>query len=545
MTRLKITIYVSSAVLALLMLSSDSPIFAPSQILTHFQHNQSYPYLAARNGHSPASWFLYQRDREPQWLKLAAQQGHREAAFLWYQKDPKQRRIWLNHAADLGHAEAIKTQIEGVIAQKQWRRAQELVAEKRSWLQTHSETNKALQQSLNAFQSIIELALQPDVSNEAFVVTHPEQPMAIDYQCRMRIQVLVADTEFRSRAEAFERAVADSPLQALPICFNPVQVERKLKSLCDQDRQGRIECSLKKLASLTIVSQPNVAYTHLIAIVDEGGANTRGGLMYLDAGDNEQVFLHELAHWFGFVDEYEIGHQQQQQLCKMDQPGPLGLNLFVTPKSMSLTQAEALAGRALFPANTCRGSQYQAYKFSAERSFMEFLQTPISTLYTALLLNNIRWPNVVPAAMNFAHVYRDDYQRYTAYLKLAAASGYQGAITEFSQHLVTEGKYLIAKQWLEFGAEQGGINSQLLLGHAYLEGSWLPRDLAESAMWYKKAAQQNDGFGLYFYGKCHEMGWGCIQSHELAYQYYQASAELGNPLAKRKLGEHKLDSQQK
>lgn len=474
-------------------------------------------------------------------MAMPSQQGNSEAAFLWYQREPEQRSVWLNFAAELGHGEAIKAQIERFIEQKQWSQAQDVVAKKLTVLKANATTEASLLQSLTHFQSVIALALEPEVASEGVTVSNPEQPQTIDYQCRMRIQILVESADYQPQAQAFQQAFAESPLQALPICFNPIQVENKLMSICKQDRQGRIECSLNKLARLTVVSRPKQTYTHLVAVVANGGANTRGGLMYLDADDSEAVFLHELAHWLGLVDEYEIAHQQQQQLCKVEQPGPLGLNLFVAPNSMPLAEAEALAGRSLFPANTCRGSGYQAYKYSAERSFMQFLQAPISRFYAELLLDNIRWPNVVPAAMNFAHGYRDNYELYLAHLKRAAASGYQGAITDFSQHLVAEGKYLVAKQWLEFGAELGGVNSQLLLGHAYLEGSWLPRDLAESAMWYKKAAEQNDGFGLYFYGKCHELGWGCIQDQALAYQYYQASAKLGNKLAKRKLGEHNLD----
>ena len=163
------------------------------------------------------------------------------------------------------------------------------------------------------------------------------------------------------------------------------------------------------------------------------------------------------------------------------------------------------------------------------------LKESISPFYQSLLLDSINYSRVVPAAMNFAHAYKDNYELYLSYIKDAASSGYQGAITEYSQHLVEQGSYLEAKNLLEFGAENGGINSQLLLGHAYLEGSWLPRDLSESALWYKKAAEQNDGYGLYFYGKCLEMGWGCIQSQEQAYEYYRRSAKVGNKLAKQKL----------
>ena len=349
------------------------------------------------------------------------------------------------------------------------------------------------------------------------------------------MQPYILKEEFNIQLKSYEQTFASSLMQDLPVCFNQAIHLPELQSICQQDRQGRIDCDLKKLAMVSHQTDQQQSFSHILVMVDEGEANTRGGLMFLDKADNSMVFLHELGHWFGFVDEYRIGHTQQRQLCQVDDYGFLGVNLFVTRKGISKQKAEQHANRKLFKADTCNGSEYQAYKFSPEPSFMLYLKESISPFYQSLLLDSINYSRVVPAAMNFAHAYKDNYELYLSYIKDAASSGYQGAITEFSQHLVEQGSYLEAKNLLEFGAENGGINSQLLLGHAYLEGSWLPRDLSESALWYKKAAEQNDGYGLYFYGKCLEMGWGCIQSQEQAYEYYRRSAKVGNKLAKQKL----------
>ncbi len=516
------------------LLQADSIQFSYDQVVSHFKQNQSYIYLASHLGYADASLLLYQRTNSPQWLKLSAQQGNPEAAFLWYKTKPFQHQVWLDSAANNGYVPAVIEQIEVLIAQQQMRAAERLITKRKdqSNIEWHGELDTFVE-----LESMVDLALLPseEIELESNLIEQ-NTDLLIDYQCRMKVQPVVAYSSLRTKVDEFRQALDDSLLTKLPICMNSAIELPELQTICGQDRHGRAECDLKKLSTLSQIQKPKDSYSHILLVLDKGEANTRGGLMYLDKQDSQEVFIHELAHWLGLVDEYRIGSVQQRQLCNVKDHGYLGRNLFVTRADMSKEQAQQLAGRELYPAATCQGSNFKAYKFAQAPSFMQYLQQPISPFYLALIQDELDWSEVVPVAMNFAHIYQDQYDIYLSYIKRAAATGYQGAITEFSQHLVEQGSYLEAKNLLEFGAEHGGVNSLLLLGHAYLEGRWLPRDLAESALWYKKAAEQNDGYGLYFYGKCLEMGWGCIQSAEQAFSYYQKSAQLGNKLAQKKLG---------
>lgn len=519
--------------LLLLFLRADSIFLSSESVNYHFQQAQSYIYQAAKFDNSVASMLLFERTNDANWLQLAAKQGDKKAAFLWYQQNPSAHQVWLEYSANNGYAPAVLLQINELIRQEQWLQAQQKLQQYKGLSEFLTEQN---QSSVASLEQVIELALLPSEQVLPELIDSNESNTRLDYQCRVKIQPYVASANLAKKVSKFEQAFADSALHQLPLCFNKTQLLPELKSICQQDRQGRIDCDIKKLAMVSHrAQQPEQNFSHILVVVEQGEANTRGGLMFLDQEDSTSVFLHELGHWFGFVDEYQIGTEQQKQLCQVDDYGFLGLNLFVTRTGISQQQAEKYANRKLYQADTCNGSGFQAYKFSQQPSFMQYLQASISPFYFSLLSEQINWSRIVPAAMNFAHVYKDNYDLYLSYLKDAASSGYQGAITEFSHHLVEQGSYLEAKNLLEFGAEHGGINSQLLLGHAYLEGSWLPRDLTESALWYKKAAEQNDGYGLYFYGKCLEMGWGCIQSQEQAYEYYRRSAQQGNKLAKRKL----------
>lgn len=530
---LHISLKLALSSLLILFLQADSIQLSATEVQKHFRTNHSYLYLAANYGDSLASKQLYQQTGDTSWLHMAAKQGDVESAYLWYLQNESKHKVWLDFAADSGYSKAVLKQLELLVDAKKWLAVQTLIEQRKG---QNNIVLTELQDSFDEVQELVTLALKPAQEiTQVHAATKQVNNLSVDYNCRIKVQPFVAKSNLVAQVTEFEQALADSAMSNLPICFNEPSTLPQLQSICKKDRLARIDCDLKKLAGLPEVIEPEQSYTHILVLVEQGEANTRGGLMFMDKSDTSDVFIHELAHWFGLVDEYKIGRLQQQQLCKVDKYGFLGLNLFVTTKDMTKVQAEKLANRKLYPAATCDGSPYKAYKFNKEPSFMQYLEKPVSNFYVTMIKEHINWSNVVPAAMNFAHVYKPNYDLYLSYIKQAAGNGYQGAITEFSQHLVEQGSYLEAKNWLEFGAEHGGTNSKLLLGHAYLEGSWLPRDLAESALWYKKAAEQNDGYGLYFYGKCLEMGWGCIQSKERAFEYYQKAAQRGNKLAKRKL----------
>ena len=514
------------------MLCSDSVILSTQQVNHHFLTSKAFPYLAARYGNAKASKFLYQQSNEVRWLKLAAKQGDVEAAFDWYLLSPEQRKVWLDFAVRHNNHEAILEQLALFVKAKEWPQAQSF--SKRYNAQQQTNWSRIAQEKFQQLVHLTEVALTPPELFESPVNLVSSQPQ-LNPNCKMQVQVFVAATALLNNAKRFEQSLSDNGLGSLPICFNQPTVVAEVSSVCNRDRLGRLECDIKKLAVLTENQVSQNGFTHLIVVLEQGEANTRGGLMFLDKNDNEQVFVHELSHWLGFVDEYQIGRQQQQELCKTDNFSTLGLNLFITNKNMSKEQAQKAAGRQLYPAKTCEGSQVTAYKYFETASFMEYLQQPISDTYRQLLLSKLKWGRVVPVSMNFASAYHLYPQQYLRYINQAADHGYHGAMERLAQSYIDKGKYLQALNWLEKGAEQGNANSQLMLGHAYIEGAWIPRDLKLSARFYKQAADQNDGYGLYFYAKCLEMGWGCIQSQQLAHDYYQRSAQLGNPLALQKV----------
>lgn len=373
------------------------------------------------------------------------------------------------------------------------------------------------------------------------------QPIAGDNspQCTFKVKWLVPDQAIQLHAQKLTDQLQQSFFSELGFCFQSPEVLPATQTHCQLDQLSRIDCDLRALGQKLQLKEH---FTQLVIMLEQGGANTRGGIMYLDSHDSLQVVQHEISHWLGYVDEYKIAWDQQRSLCAGSGANWIGKNIFVTQAGWSQAQVDKVAGKTVYPTNTCRGTDRQAYKLFSGASFLEFLDRDISPEYKQHMAEHIEPNLTVPAAMNLALANRVEdheilsnqakdelHQAYLFWLKQAANRNYPPAMRMWSQQLVQNNKLVEAYRQLSGAAAMGDPTAQVLLGHSYLEGSWLPRDLRESAHWYDKAAQQADPFGLYFYGKCFEMGWGCIQSKNKAIELYQKAAGLGSDLASRRL----------
>ena len=74
------------------------------------------------------------------------------------------------------------------------------------------------------------------------------------------------------------------------------------------------------------------------------------------------------------------------------------------------------------------------------------------------------------------------------------------------------------------------------IGDIYMNGIGVEQNYVEGAEWYRKAAKQGSGIGLYRLAQCYEMGKGVESSIAKAYRYYDLAAEKGVKPAKIKLG---------
>jgi hypothetical protein len=92
------------------------------------------------------------------------------------------------------------------------------------------------------------------------------------------------------------------------------------------------------------------------------------------------------------------------------------------------------------------------------------------------------------------------------------------------------------KWLLHKAAEQGHADSQYALGNRYEEGRIETKDYAQAAKWYRKAAEQGQIEALSSLGPMYEEGRGVTQDYAESAKWYRKAAELGSANAQYKLG---------
>ena len=247
-----------------------------------------------------------------------------------------------------------------------------------------------------------------------------------DGSCRQ--QVLFVTSELSSLPQAAEfisRFNRDPRLQQLPICIAPtVEFVPELLHCSDVDANTRISCNIAPLASRLKDRQ----FTHLVIFTRQGKANVHNGIMYLDQKDSYDVLIHELAHFAGFVDEYPLSEELAERICQgVEAPNLVFQQAGQSQPDTHYWQQLGQSDKApLSAAQTCNNHTTQAFKLSADMTFMQYHDlrripdTYLAAWQAALGQNR----NITPAFINFAQLYEQQHDdsahywraRYQAFL---------------------------------------------------------------------------------------------------------------------------------
>jgi hypothetical protein len=227
------------------------------------------------------------------------------------------------------------------------------------------------------------------------------------HKCVTRLQFVSASIEAVVKSsDLIQQFSKDPRLVTLPLCINqPVWVKpSELSCSSSKSSGGRLSCELPQLSEIV----DELDFSHLVVIGDSGKANVHNGIMYLDLADDYTVFVHELAHFAGFVDEYPLSKELAENICS----GKNAPNLiFIDPNAREggmPSEAKLLALNAqLFEARTCTNHPNHAYKMSKNITFMEFHDygiIPDSYLerWREMLMNRT---TQLPAALNFSQYF--------------------------------------------------------------------------------------------------------------------------------------------
>lgn len=388
-------------------------------------------------------------------LSLAAQQDHLGALFEIGQSSPDEgsKTRAFTRAAELGHQPS-------QYALYQWYWMQEEYGLALPWLKqvakTHgpstlllarylwkSEQRKEAKDGFSLAEQLGEKEARQYLSLikrywKKSPNKHANHENWVTRQCAMKLQFVANNLESMKQATEFKKQfLKDKRLQSLPICVNePVWFDSN-KLACEHFAVNdyRLSCDVSTLAKSF---QPN-DFTHVVIFAEQGKANVNNGVMYLDLADKYSVFVHELAHFAGFVDEYPVSDGLAERICEPNQSHP---NILVRslPKQRDteqLTEEEIEEGffndvdtleeqrnepeldisywqqfsnsLAMIKARTCNNHPNQAYKFVGKMTFMEFHdQEYIPNMYLNIWRSRLNSPEVlVPASLNIAHALED------------------------------------------------------------------------------------------------------------------------------------------
>ncbi len=98
--------------------------------------------------------------------------------------------------------------------------------------------------------------------------------------------------------------------------------------------------------------------------------------------------------------------------------------------------------------------------------------------------------------------------------------------------------YAEAARCFRRAAEQGHAGAQNNLGFLYHNGWGVPQDYSQAAYWYRLSAQQGNAWGQSNYGTCLEFGWGVKKDLNAAIEMYRRAASQGHASAKKHLKRH-------
>jgi hypothetical protein len=257
---------------------------------------------AANNGHGPSQFELSLTVQSTQerirYLEQAALNEHVPAIialskYYYEENDVNNALRWLGKASQYDHTNMFR------LAKMLWRQGSYYEATetfKRASIQdpiakTYSDTlDTTPQQSLSILS---------------------ETSLPLNEECAQQLQFVANSLDSAVQANDFKaKFEQDARLAKLPICIKPLVWLAKDELSCKLV-DHRNMCDLSKIAKRSF--SPD--YTHLVFFLNEGKAYVQNGVMYLDEADPYSVFVHELAHFVGFVDEYAVSSDLASQYC--------------------------------------------------------------------------------------------------------------------------------------------------------------------------------------------------------------------------------------
>lgn len=339
---------------------------------------------AALNQHSPSLFELSLVEKNPNvridYLSQAANAHYPPAVIAlskyWYDLgNQEQALIWLKQATKYDkHSEFL-------LARLLWNSGQLQQAK------VHFTNAASTVEQAKEYARVVDSMQQQEINALS------SQQQVFTPQCAQQLQFVATSLDSAVQASRFKQTFSkDARFSKLPICINSI-IWLKPNELNCQLVEHRQRCDFNAVVSKTFA--PN--YTHLVLFLPSGTAYVQHGLMHLDQADTYSVFVHELAHFVGFLDEYAILPQLAKQYCyHTNAPNLLlGEEIYQSPtfanwqnyasmlphnegleeQRVPSPELTAQSGLALSESRTCAKLGIKAYKPSNSITFLEHHDT--------------------------------------------------------------------------------------------------------------------------------------------------------------------------
>jgi hypothetical protein len=377
-----------------------------------------------------AAWLLYQligeESASERFMALAAKGNVAEAqlAYAMSSQSPKKREKWLIRAAEQEYLPAQAALADWYLLHDQNKKAKPLLAATASLdMQSAFKYGRLLWDEGNVDEAKIYLKkaanLGQQQAKDALAITQRYSVTALgdvkpfDWaggnQCLQRIQPFAASLATMIRADSFYRQFNnDERLASLSLCVAPPIWLPKDALSCSDDYNNRnvLGCDVKPLANIAKKRQ----FSHAVVVAKQGKANVQNGVMFLDIGDTYSVFVHELAHFAGFADEYPIARSMARKICDIQRisdfsPPNLVIDSphYYAPVDTVSRWSKIDPNTIVAKAKTCEGLSKNSYKPSRRITFMEHHDTgAIPPLYLVLWQQQLEKQQAQrPISMNF------------------------------------------------------------------------------------------------------------------------------------------------
>lgn len=406
---------------------------AKERLLAEAKANQDEYWLEKliQVGYSPAALVLSRLKQDTRLagrlVKLAARGGVAEAQYEYamIRDDYKHRETWLKAAAEQNYFIAQTALADWYLLHDAQEKAEPWLVKTASqdsqsafqlafirWQQGTEDLafelfRFAAQQGHVDAQRVLSVLKQyQPVSLTSLAATSANEPTTT--ACKQRIQPFATGlAEIVQANRIYQQYQRDKRLSQLSLCVEePVWLEREAIS-CDANwqGQGRLGCDIEGLDAVA----RSRGFTHAVILAKSGKANVNNGVMYLDVGDTYSVFVHELAHFVGFVDEYPLTRELAREYCRRKSAPNLvflGTITYAPLANIDFWQSIEFPV-TLYPSRTCNNINVKSYKPSDRITFMENHDADyIPPLYLSIWEQRLNQPDSQrPIAMNFFQHY--------------------------------------------------------------------------------------------------------------------------------------------